>query len=72
MTGVNVYPNPATDVINVKGLDVPTEALIVNIAGSIVSSSIISGSDATIDVSGLSTGVYFLLYNNAKVKFIKQ
>ena len=52
----SVYPNPSTDVINVGGIEVD-ELSLWDIQGREVRNNINSN---TIDVSGLSTGLYIL------------
>lgn len=68
-----VYPNPATDIINLKGIENTTKYSIVDIAGRAVMNGIIDDSNATIDVSRLIKGYYFVrLDNQSTYNFIKQ
>ena len=72
---INIYPNPATDnlFIDVKK---KSEIEILNIEGQIIKSIEINNSHATIDISGISKGMYFvkLKYNNGitVMKFLKE
>jgi hypothetical protein len=50
----SVYPNPATDVLNIKTDEQIQSVVITSIDGKIVSSAV----NATIDVSSLNAGVY--------------
>lgn len=62
-----VYPNPSSDQINIFGdFDKVT---IVDQYGVVV----VEGNEATMDISNLSAGVYFIMKNNgaAVVKFMK-
>lgn len=58
---INIYPNPASDVLNL-GSYLPVNAVIgytlLNLNGTVVSQGIII--DRTIDISGISNGVYLL------------
>ncbi len=60
--GISIYPNPATNVITV---DLANEirnakAEIRNITGQLISQSSINNQKSTLDISGLSSGIYFL------------
>ena len=71
-----LYPNPADDVLNIAGSDIPENAIYIlyDSNGRMLTNRIIS--TASIDVSGLSAGTYFIkLVDNGKVqtqKFIKK
>lgn len=67
-----VYPNPATDILNIKDLKDRADYKIINPEGKIISLGAVNGQ---IDVSNLSTGIYFLeLLGDRReiVRFIKQ
>ncbi|MBL1281226.1 MAG: choice-of-anchor J domain-containing protein [Fluviicola sp.] len=57
---LKVFPNPATDVINISGLESLISVEIYSIGGSLVHKS----DDATVDISGLESGRYFLVARN--------
>ncbi|MFZ9029558.1 MAG: PKD domain-containing protein, partial [Crocinitomicaceae bacterium] len=57
---VLMYPNPSTGVFNVSGLEVGTEYKILNEAGQIVAEGTTEVLEATIDLSTMSAGKYFL------------
>jgi hypothetical protein len=59
--GLNVYPNPANEVINVS-LNKSTNATIsvVDVAGKVVKTSSINGLTSTINASDLTNGVYYV------------
>ena len=67
---VKLYPNPAKDVIHVKGLETNTEVKIYNALGALVN-VVNVGSDEEIDVSELSGGLYLLHCGNATLRFVK-
>ncbi|MCK9289986.1 MAG: T9SS type A sorting domain-containing protein [Bacteroidales bacterium] len=64
----SVYPNPATDLITIKGVSPKTELIIINTNGEIVFQTIAGSYEIPIDISGLPTGMYFV---NGQ-KFIKK
>ncbi|WP_157811589.1 T9SS type A sorting domain-containing protein [Lacinutrix sp. Bg11-31] len=75
LVGVSIFPNPAMDVVNIKGLKNDLKSIeVYNIAGQKVITA--ANNLETINVSELEAGVYFLnLYteNASKtIKFIKQ
>lgn len=57
---VLMYPNPSTGVFNVSGLEVGTEYKVLNEAGQIVAEGTTKALEATIDLSAMSAGKYFL------------
>jgi hypothetical protein len=63
----SIYPNPTTDILNIKG-DLTGKIIeILDISGK----SHIKTLNKSIDVSDLTTGVYFLKVDNSVKKFIK-
>lgn len=59
--GLNVYPNPASDVINVTlNKEVAASITIVDVTGKVVKTSTINGTSASINTTGLSNGVYYV------------
>lgn len=76
-SNVSVYPNPAQNFLNVKGLELNNaEVQIFDISGRIVNASLFKVSNSTIDISSLAKGTYHLvLSNNSEkvdtVKFLK-
>lgn len=73
-TATRVYPNPATDVVNVEATVAIENVEVFNLAGARVSAqSNINGNNATINVSDLAAGVYFVRINNGSaVRIIKK
>ena len=74
LTSINIFPNPAKDVLNIKGLNAENLDLsIYNVLGKeIISSSL--NSNNSIDVSSFQSGMYFLKFKgiNETYKFIKE
>ena len=78
--GIYAYPNPVTDVLNVKvskSFGLPTNLTISSILGQTVYiNKVSSEADLQINTSSLSNGVYFItvLKDNAKktLRFIKE
>jgi len=77
-SGIQIYPNPAENILNIYTANIQNKELeisIYDVNGRVLLSSKFLGNKATIDVSPLESGIYFiriknkLPYNN--VKFIK-
>lgn len=64
---IEVYPNPADDIIEVTGIDTVTKAIVVNALGQELQRIEISGLNS-INISGLSSGIYFLNIDGFKIK----
>ena len=74
---VNLYPNPMNDVLNIKLSEVvETRVIISDINGKDLQEKLISDIESTIDVSELSSGIYFVKLKNQKgertLKLIKE
>ena len=71
MSQVSIYPNPTSSTLKIEVKE-QTQITIVNALGEVVKTETIKGL-STIDVTELSTGVYFIQSNTGiKTKFIKQ
>jgi len=59
--GLNVYPNPASEVINIS-VTKAVEAVIsvVDITGKVVKTSSLNGVTTSVNTSGLTNGVYYV------------
>jgi hypothetical protein len=62
-----IFPNPASDIIYIEGLSVPTDIIIVDAFGKIAARHRAIGS---INVSSLPRGLYFIGINNRFAKII--
>jgi hypothetical protein len=76
---IDVHPNPAKDVLNVKLYnvdDVKGELAIYDLTGKLIAKQNVIDTNAVLDVSGLHSGVYFLKYTNGTalhtIKFTRQ
>lgn len=69
---IKVYPNPATNVLNISGLKTETKINIYNVAGQLVKTT----TSAQIDINSLPKGNYVISYEvdgkTTSQKFIKQ
>ena len=68
---IGIYPNPAVDVIYVKGLNIESGYSVIDLMGRVILSNSGYESDA-IDVSSLPSGVYFLQCDGKAIRFIKR
>ncbi|WP_264509677.1 endonuclease [Flavobacterium sp. N1719] len=72
---VKVYPNPATDRINIQGITQTAQISIWDIAGKEVYTNTIQN-DQAIDISGLQSGIYIVKIlsdsQNKAFKIVKQ
>ncbi len=65
----NVYPNPASDILNIESNFNITSVRIMNCFGQIVIDQALAVKKATINISGLSEGLYFVEVNGVNEKF---
>ncbi|MEZ5018157.1 MAG: T9SS type A sorting domain-containing protein [Flavipsychrobacter sp.] len=57
---VKCYPNPATDVLHIEGVQQNDPILLINVYGSIVSKGVASGNTYQMDIAQLPSGIYYL------------
>lgn len=68
---ISVFPNPATDYISISNMTaLNTPYFITDITGKIIVSGLTSS--AVINIKYLDKGMYFLVTDNFKAKFIKE
>ncbi|MFT6716004.1 MAG: hypothetical protein ACJA0Q_000633 [Saprospiraceae bacterium] len=76
IAGVNLYPNPSYDILNVKGAVAGSVLQIIDVMGKVVKKAIVSSELTTFDVGNLKGGIYILntLSNGVLTqgKFIKE
>lgn len=72
LNSFSVYPNPTSGILNIKGLTQNTDVAIYSIAGQLILKDKINLTDSKINVSELSSGIYFLNINKNTIKFIKK
>jgi len=72
----SIYPNPASDKLNIKAKTQISNVEILNLLGQAMGSYKVNSNDAQIDIASLSAGTYFVrvtIDNASKVyKFIKK
>jgi len=70
---VNLYPNPANDKIFIESQLIHHNAEIFDMTGKLIMSKLIDSDVATIDISNLTSGIYFIKISNEVVgKFVKE
>lgn len=73
MTNVNVFPNPSSDYVVVNAGSFTIDRIsLVNIEGKILSSTNVNAVNATINLSNVSDGLYFLYIYSADNMVIKK
>jgi hypothetical protein len=60
LTGVTVYPNPANDVLSVKGLKNNATLTLVDAQGKTIATQAVEAGVATMNIDQVNAGVYFL------------
>ena len=78
-TQLSVYPNPATDVLNINISNANfknSKVMITNVSGQQLINTNMSGAQAQLNIESLSNGVYFVTVSNEEgfnktVKFVK-
>lgn len=71
VTTCRVYPNPTQDMLIIDGTNAD-KALIFDLNGRLLQTTLLYGEKATINVTALPKGEYILLLNTQTFKFIKQ
>ena len=70
---LRVYPNPATDVVNVEASEPITDIMVFSLSGARISTETsISGNTATVSVGNLAAGAYIMKVNNRAAQFVKK
>ena len=67
---LSVYPNPVSNVLQVKDLLQNTTISIMGVDGKVYKSQIVSPGQG-VDVSNLAKGIYFLRVGNEILRFVK-
>lgn len=58
--GVNVYPNPVSDVLNITGLKQQTRVELISVTGQVLRSDLTSDKAYVLDMSSQRAGYYIL------------
>jgi hypothetical protein len=72
---INIYPNPATDVINIELNNVSINnatARLINVLGEVVLSQIINSSKVVIPTGSMPSGVYMLEVENDGIRKVEK
>ena len=67
-TNVSIYPNPATNNVNIT-TDRLAQVTLIDGMGKVISTQVVSGT-LSLDVSSLTNGIYFLQVDNTTKKII--
>ena len=70
--GILLYPNPASDFINLSGVPTDANITVFNMSGMVIANMKADGNDLSIDVANYKSGIYFIRINSEVVKFIKK
>ncbi|MFA7688371.1 MAG: T9SS type A sorting domain-containing protein, partial [Moheibacter sp.] len=71
---ITLYPNPTTGIINLQTQQKVNSVSVYNLMGQKVSFHPLNKENTSIDISNLSSGIYFvevILNNNKKIKTYK-
>jgi hypothetical protein len=63
---VGIYPNPTNDFVNIKANSTINSVEIYDVQGRIIQKKITNVENETIDVSGLTNGIYFMMIKTEK------
>lgn len=66
---IAVYPNPVQDIANITGTDIDAAYCIYSLDGKMMKAGRLVFS--TVDVSELPGGIYIIVIDNKKIKFVK-
>ncbi|NCT19280.1 MAG: T9SS type A sorting domain-containing protein, partial [Flavobacteriia bacterium] len=56
----SVYPNPVTDILNIKTRDAVNKISVYNVLGKLVYTATPNALSPTVNMSAMKTGVYFV------------
>ncbi len=69
---VSMYPNPASDVLNVNGTEKIDQVSIVNVVGQEVLVTEVNATNYSIDISSLESGIYFVNIETGNQRTVKK
>ena len=70
LESMRVYPNPASDVVNIQSMNTSGKIEVINIHGQLVYSTESIDQLTRIDVSGFQKGIYFIRIGNETQRLI--
>ena len=69
---INLYPNPANDVLTIAGADISSTYTVVDAFGRIISEGTITADQTRINTSDLTSGAYRIIFNMNGTNVVKQ
>ncbi|WP_300672223.1 endonuclease [Soonwooa sp.] len=72
LANTSIYPNPVSDILNVKSDQVIANFQILDSMGRLVKSGTLNAKNASVNVANLAAGVYFLKLDDKVQQFIKR
>ncbi|MBR4739259.1 MAG: C10 family peptidase [Bacteroidales bacterium] len=67
---IKLYPNPASDIVVLEGVEGKTEVTVTDLVGRVVLKQAVSEGRNVIDISALSVGTYFVRVANSVRKLV--
>ncbi|MET3125735.1 hypothetical protein ABID42_000837 [Arcicella rosea] len=58
--GINIFPNPASDVLNIESNDKELDVQLIDFVGKVIQEQTLRGEQKQIDLSKVPSGTYFL------------
>ena len=71
-TNFSIYPNPSKDMLTINSNTQIGEIIISDVLGNTVYTKNVKNNEQTVDVSTLTSGVYFITVGNTTKKIIKE
>lgn len=65
LTGVSIYPNPASEVITVKGLTTEGTVQLVDAQGKVVKTAAVAAGTQSLNISDINAGMYIMTVQTA-------
>ena len=72
LSGLSIYPNPATDVLMISNDNTVDRVQMVNIFGSVVLDQNLQGASGKLDISALSPGIYFVTVMSSNQQAVRK
>jgi PKD repeat protein len=77
LSGIQIYPNPATEYLTIKNTASGTAMDVYNITGSRVIHTVLNQQESTVDIHSFAAGIYLVRFTNAagaseSIKFVKR
>lgn len=72
LSGLSIYPNPATDFLMISNDNTVDRVQMVNIFGSVVLDQNLKGTSGKLDISALSPGIYFVTVMSSNQQAVRK